>query len=69
MCCRYENDYYLSCIGNAIKHLKKTETMTKQEIKINIDKLKETISMNTWNKGYVENCKYVLKFYESLLNK
>ena len=47
---------------------KKTETMTTQEIKTNIERLENTIKMNIWNKGYVENCKSQIENYKLMLN-
>lgn len=41
--------------------------MTKQEIKTNIERLENTISMNIWNKGYVLNCQAQINNYKKLL--
>ena len=45
-----------------------SNAMTSQEIKTNIARLEETIQMNIWNKGYVENCKSQIEYYKSMLN-
>jgi len=42
--------------------------MTTQEILINIQRLEDTIQMNIWNKGYVENCKSQIESYKLMLN-
>jgi hypothetical protein len=42
--------------------------MTTQEILINIQRLEDTIQMNIWNKGYVENCKCQIEYYKLMLN-
>ena len=47
---------------------KKTETMTTQEIKTNIERLENTIKMNIWNKAYVANCKASIENYKLMLN-
>ena len=41
--------------------------MTAQEINTNIERLKKTISMNIWNKGYVLNCKNQIEAYKLML--
>ena len=43
--------------------------MTTQEIKENITRLESTIKSNSWNKGYIENCKAQLSAYKSQLVK
>ena len=47
---------------------KQIETMTTQEIKTNIERLENTIKMNIWNKGYVNNCKSQIESYKLMLN-
>jgi hypothetical protein len=41
--------------------------MTTQEIKTNIERLEKTISMNIWNKAYVQNCKSQIESYKLML--
>lgn len=41
--------------------------MTTQEIKINIERLENTISQNFWNKGYVQNCLEEIERYKKML--
>ena len=41
--------------------------MTRQEIKINIERLEKTIAMNCWQKGYVANCKDEIEAYKLML--
>ena len=55
---------YLYSDNNNIK----TEIMTTQEIKTNIERLENTIKMNIWNKGYVANCKASIENYKLMLN-
>lgn len=43
--------------------------MSTKEIKINIERLENTIKMNIWNKVYVANCKNQIEYYKSLLNE
>lgn len=43
--------------------------MTKSEILINIERLKTTLTVSAWNKGYVANVKRTIAWYESLLNE
>ena len=51
-----------------IHTLNKSNYMTTQEILINIQRLEDTIKMNIWNKGYVENCKSQIESYKLMLN-
>ena len=48
---------------------KKQNIMSQSEIKVNIERLEKTISMNIWNKGYVANCKAQVERYKSMLKK
>ena len=43
--------------------------MTNSEIKENIKRLKKTISMNVWDKGYVQNCNNQIESYKNQLKQ
>ncbi len=63
---RIQNKMYI-CLS-IIHTLTKSNDMTTQEILMNIQRLEDTIQMNIWNKGYVENCKSQIESYKLMLN-
>jgi hypothetical protein len=63
---RIQNKMYIC--SSIIHTLTKSNDMTTEEILINIQRLEDTIQMNIWNKGYVENCKSQIESYKLMLN-